>query len=79
MYVDLRKPGIQILLKKNVGRTAVSSSVPISGRYAGAGGVGMIRFASQSWCLMARARSRSPSLVISTAASSTVTVSLGPS
>lgn len=39
MYVDLRKPGIQILLKKNVGRTAVSGSVPISGRYAGTGGV----------------------------------------
>jgi hypothetical protein len=39
MQLDLRKPGIQILLKKNVGRTAVAGSSPLSNRYAGANGV----------------------------------------
>jgi hypothetical protein len=39
MEIELRKPGIQILLKKNVGRKTVAGSAPLSQRYAGSGGV----------------------------------------
>ena len=39
MQIDLRKPGIQILLKKNVGRTAVAGTAAVSDRYAGTGSV----------------------------------------
>jgi hypothetical protein len=39
MKIDLRKPGIRVLLKKNVGRTTVAGNTPLSQRYAGSGGV----------------------------------------
>lgn len=36
MIIDVRKPSIKVLLKKNVGRTTVAGSTPLSKRYAGA-------------------------------------------
>jgi len=39
MKIDLRKPGIKVLLRKNVGRTTVAGNAPLSHRYTGSGGV----------------------------------------
>lgn len=36
MNIDVRKPSIRVLLKKNVGRTTVAGGTPLSKRYAGA-------------------------------------------
>lgn len=36
MQIDVRKPSIRVLLKKNVGRTTVAGGTPLSKRYAGA-------------------------------------------
>jgi hypothetical protein len=35
MQIDIRKPGIQVLLYKNISRSTVSGSTPVSARYAG--------------------------------------------